>query len=450
MKWTSPQNFRVGRGLVFAMICQLFLSPGSSMAEPVVGQVLLYAGRVCPAGWLTADGSELSITDYPELYAAIADTHCPRDAQGVPGCAAGSFALPNLTQRFPRGASSSNDTGDLGGGALSAANLPPHTHSLDGVRLSGRLGVSTESGDRASPTSNTMLADSNRTAIYKVSSEAGAYLDDVEVMGGDTDVTKTNETSTESAEAGILPPFTNMQYCVASGGDTAPLVEVGLKFVEADNPPPTTAKLEPIRIDVSGVEPGGSDDCFVDSQSRVTGTLCLDKLESANKTITRPNIRFTLIGDNLCSAYRTYTPFDNGEGVYGDQYNAELTLTGVQVAIAAEDEEKDRIVWGNAQFAQSVDPDFVYTLQQDEYGRGGFIAVDTIDERTLVMETRNVSNTSYRYRIQAKCGDGDVPPHGTDGYPKYSTTETVLPGAYYVYFDPSIRQDGRGGGGSNY
>ena len=65
------------------------------------------------------------------------------------------------------------------------------------------------------------------------------------------------------------------QYCVAVGGDTAPLVEVGLSFVQGEN---FSGELEFNRVDVSGysydeLPPG----CFED------GNLCLDALEAVNR-----------------------------------------------------------------------------------------------------------------------------------------------------------------------
>ena len=84
------------------------------------------------------------------------------------------------------------------------------------------------------------------------------------------------------------------QYCVAVGGDTAPLVEVGLSFVQGEN---FSGELEFNRVDVSGysydeLPPG----CFED------GNLCLDALEAVNPGIGRPNIAFRIVGENVCAA----------------------------------------------------------------------------------------------------------------------------------------------------
>ena len=77
-----------------------------------------------------------------------------------------------------------------------------------------------------------------------------------------------------------------------------------------------------------------------------------------------------------------------------------------------------------------IESDFSYITKQDEEGRQGFVAADLVDERTLILENRNISDMeNYQYRVQAQCGDGDE--------------------AYNVYYDPLIRTSG-GGGGSLY
>ena len=39
----------------------------------MAGEIKMWAGDTIPDGWLLCDGSEVSKTDYPELYKAIGD-----------------------------------------------------------------------------------------------------------------------------------------------------------------------------------------------------------------------------------------------------------------------------------------------------------------------------------------------------------------------------------------
>ena len=453
----SSNIFHRSQGWFMAVLAGALMSvAGGTRAEPLVGEVVLYAGANCPAGWLQADGATYKETQYPELYAALGTTHCA----SVGGCVAGDFALPNLKGRFPRGVlPGSTAAGDIGGAAVSAANLPAHTHSLDGVELSGRVVATTLEGDTEVPSSTTTLGDSNRTAIYKAGTPNTGLAAGSAVVTGDAN-TNTLPAYDGSPGDEILPPHVSMQYCVAAGGDTAPLIEVGLQYVE-DLSFPTQGSLVPVRVDVSGFTPtaGNAGDCFVDGNGDVSGNLCLADLAAANPGIGRPNIRFKLVGENACTARARYCFFAGSTSTLGcstigweTPYAGELTLTGVQVARIDDPNNppaKSAIPWGNDQFVPAVGSsrDFTYTLQQDEQLNYGFVAVDSVDERTLVLEARNInSNKEYAYRLQAKCGDQDVPIDlDGNGFPDSEGGQTTT-GAYYIYYDPSIRNDGRGGG----
>ena len=341
----------------------------------------------------------------------------------------------------------SRAVGESGGTALTSANLPPHTHSLDGIQLTGRIVATTLEGDTEVPTSTTTLGDSNRTSIYKAATPDTPMASGSAVVEGTAaDLTQPNTTSITST-TDLLPPYVNLQYCVASGGDTAPLIEVGLEYTASASAIPSAGSLSPTRIDVSGFTPSLVDDCFEDGTG-ITGILCLADLAAANPDIGRPNIRFKLVGENACQAYRDYKApcfASSCASGYLNTYPGELTLTGVQVAWLDPSDpatgSKSTMPWGNEQFGGSA-VDFTYTLDRDAQGNYGFIAVDLEDERTLVMETRNINNREYQYRVQARCGDGDVPfDLDSDGIP-----DTDGGGAYYVYWDPKVRHDGRGSG----
>ena len=457
------------RALLAVSVAILGGGGADATAEPLVGQVILYAGNVCPAGWLAADGSLVSRSDYPALFAVVGETHCVGNT-----CPTSTvFRVPALTNRFVRGAGSASNAGsvgDRGGASVTAANLPAHAHSLDGVELQGQVYTTTSDGAIAVPSSSVVLADSNRTAIYAVGSPSTPLAAGTAVVTGQADdSTGSNETTLDPG-GGILPPYTYMMYCVATGGDTAPLIEVGLTYSEvlydaADETWPTQGSLKVSRINVSGYPLDLVDQCFQDG-SGLNGILCLDKLNNSNTSgIGRPNIRFTLLGDNVCTAYAYYRTFGSNDpnpgantnigttgcSGYCRKYPAELQLTGVQIANYDSQyvNNKAAIPWGD-HFISQLDnangagsSDFTYTFDRDETGRYGFVEVDRIDERTLVFQSRNVSTDQYFYRVQAKCGFGDVPPDADpqDGFPD-ADADFV---SYYIYYDPTIVNDGRGG-----
>lgn len=94
------------------------------------GALMPYAGSTAPAGWLMAQGQQVSrpianggTTDtYKALWAAIGTTY---------GAGNGSttFNVPNMQDYFPLGSSAARPRGTSGGSRkITTANLPPHTH----------------------------------------------------------------------------------------------------------------------------------------------------------------------------------------------------------------------------------------------------------------------------------------------------------------------------------
>lgn len=94
-----------------------------------VGSILLHAGTTPPADYLFCDGSSVSKYKYRKLYRVIRNRYGPSTAT--------TFTLPNMVEKFPRGASGygiTSDTGAPGGSdtvTLVADNLPNHYHTTD-------------------------------------------------------------------------------------------------------------------------------------------------------------------------------------------------------------------------------------------------------------------------------------------------------------------------------
>lgn len=88
----------------------------------VVGAVVAFAGSTSPAGWLLCDGSAVSRTTYAALFAVIGTTY---------GAGNGSttFNLPNLTDKFIQGNSTS--------GTVKNAGLPNITGEYTQCGFSG-------------------------------------------------------------------------------------------------------------------------------------------------------------------------------------------------------------------------------------------------------------------------------------------------------------------------
>lgn len=89
------------------------------------GTIIPYAGGSVPSGYLSCEGQELTITDYPNLYANIGTTW------GIPSGAT-KFKLPDLRGKFLLGKSATHSLASTGGEethTLVEAELPAHSHS---------------------------------------------------------------------------------------------------------------------------------------------------------------------------------------------------------------------------------------------------------------------------------------------------------------------------------
>ena len=584
------------RTLATSLIAAAAALPLAAQAGPIPGQIVLFAGE-CPGGYLPADGSLVDLTAYPELASVVQNSY------GGTGGTMGTIGLPSVDSQSVVEDSFDYVYSDDEVVALSSPATAYLVKVSDSRNLRNVVEVSVPrraKGDLENPQglipyiASLEKATGTTVENYVIRTKSGFALANGQAVPRGTEATywfgaycngnngscaSTNKSIEsislsslsvddlddfgrpvrESEIKGYLGAADDMNdvpdpqlpddfepfqptYCVAVGGDTAPLVEVGLSFVQEPGTDVFAGELEFNRVDVSGytydeLPPG----CFED------GNLCLDALEAANPGIGRPNIAFRIVGENVCKAKtiferssirdcddalsggpesgtRTvtqlnpnfdmqayckqvggqvhssglfceslgklplskaacnrlggqtgdamnsqaispvcYPPEDqlitievsNDYGSYNGieikrdvqqcfvtdfidfPYPGELKLSGLQIA-SGFTQDKDNVPWGDdfdrqvksLMKGEPITSDFAYISKQDEEGRYGFVAADLEDERTLILENRNVSDLQeYQYRVQAQCGDGAE--------------------AYNVYYDPIIRTGG-GGGGSNY
>ena len=123
-----------------------------------VGTLLMYTATSSPTGWLLADGTQVSRTDFAELYAVIGTTYGHGDGSTT-------FHLPNMTQRVPLGLDTDAADGIgvmLGetGGATSTNQtidqMPIHTHTIDtSNNVGGSVKISMGDGGGSAYTQDT-------------------------------------------------------------------------------------------------------------------------------------------------------------------------------------------------------------------------------------------------------------------------------------------------------
>lgn len=175
--------------------------------DPLMAQIVMFAGNFAPRGWAFCQGQLLSIASYQALFSLLGTTYG--------GDGRTTFALPDLRGRTPIGVGTGPGLTDrrLGtkGGAetvtLNTLQIPSHTHPTTGGKLS------TEEGVRDTPQANDIPAVTTMTsglATVKLKSfgpETSNSVDSDSV--GSTGGSQSHEN---------MPPFNTIHYIIALEG----------------------------------------------------------------------------------------------------------------------------------------------------------------------------------------------------------------------------------------
>ena len=113
----------------------------------ITGSLMMWGGPTAPGGWLECDGSEVSRTDYQQLFNIVGTSYGAGDGTTT-------FNLPDLRGEFVRGWDNGRgvDPGRALGSNQDSANLS-HNHSLTdpghqhAVSASRSIGGYTENGE---------------------------------------------------------------------------------------------------------------------------------------------------------------------------------------------------------------------------------------------------------------------------------------------------------------
>jgi len=145
------------------------------VAQPFLGQIMLFAGNFAPRGWALCNGQILSIAQNTALFSLLGTTYG--------GNGQTTFALPDLRGRVPNHAGqgpglSNYVQGQVGGEesvTLNTNQIPPHTHTqpaTNGLQ-------STNRPNNALPAEGGVYAnESDGSAFHPTSSTGGGQPHD--------------------------------------------------------------------------------------------------------------------------------------------------------------------------------------------------------------------------------------------------------------------------------
>ena len=117
---TGPQGPQGAQGI------QGPQGPQGIQGVAMTGTIAMWPAVSPPGGWLICDGSAVSRTQFPGLFAIISTTFGAGDGSST-------FNLPDMRGVFPIGANATYPLASAGGEAthlLIAAEMPSHTHSV--------------------------------------------------------------------------------------------------------------------------------------------------------------------------------------------------------------------------------------------------------------------------------------------------------------------------------
>jgi microcystin-dependent protein len=95
------------------------------MAEPFIGQIIMFGGDFAPRGWALCQGQLLQAKQYPELFNLI--------GRDYGGDGKTTFAVPDLRSRVPIHYSPTYPLGVAGGTdavTLTLDTMPSHSHAF--------------------------------------------------------------------------------------------------------------------------------------------------------------------------------------------------------------------------------------------------------------------------------------------------------------------------------
>jgi microcystin-dependent protein len=130
------------------------------MAEPFLSETRIMSFNFAPRGWAMCNGQLLPINQNQALFSLLGTT--------FGGDGRINFALPDLRGRTPIHVGNGHTLGEKGGAQshiLTTAELPTHTHFLNGTNQAVTTNVPTSGNSLGNTTPNQVYNNSNKSGF---------------------------------------------------------------------------------------------------------------------------------------------------------------------------------------------------------------------------------------------------------------------------------------------
>lgn len=195
--------------LAGALVCASYIPLSHAGSDPVIGDIMMFAGSFCPRGYADANGSLLAISQNNALFSLFGTIYG--------GDGRSTFGLPDLRGRVPVGEGngpglSNRPIGQKSGQQsvnININQMPVHSHA---AITTTTLQATNNSGTLSDP-SNNILANDGSDDIYHPNEVSSGQM----ALGAITSTTTLSasggNTSIQSEQA-----YTVIRYCVALVG----------------------------------------------------------------------------------------------------------------------------------------------------------------------------------------------------------------------------------------
>lgn len=177
--------------------------------DPMMAQIIMFAGNFAPRGWAFCEGQLLPISSYSALFSLLGTTYG--------GDGRTTFALPDFRGRAPlqpgNGPGLSHIAAGQKGGAevhaLTQAEMPAHNH--DGSTLNGTVGCNEEDGDSEDPQGRSIGLSASDTPYNSQPNDKAMKANDITMSG-------TTGNAGGSQPFSVRNPYIGCNYIIALQG----------------------------------------------------------------------------------------------------------------------------------------------------------------------------------------------------------------------------------------